>query len=281
MTTEFNGLGMHLGNLSRLSAAKTRSISAENFKGEKNGGGKATEGTGENAARDLGKTWKVSPSVHIEAGETFTMAEIKGTGAIQQMWMTTHPERWRTLIVRIYWDDEKTPSVETPMGDFFCNGWGQRCNITSLPVAVNPAGGFNCYWEMPFRKHARITVENIAPDTATVYYQVNYTLTERARRCGLLSRAVSAQQPAALHDRSHPARWRARPRPLRRHVYCLGRQQQRLVGRRRDQVFYGWRCSGRRFAAPAPKTTLAAPGTLSIRRANTACSRRHLAGCRR
>ena len=58
----FNGLGMHLGNLSRLSNAKTRSISPENFNGEKGKGGMATEGTGANAGRDLGLTWKISPS---------------------------------------------------------------------------------------------------------------------------------------------------------------------------------------------------------------------------
>jgi hypothetical protein len=178
MDTPFNGLGMHLGNLARLSAAQTRSISAENPDGAKGAGGAATEGTGAQAARDLGRSWKVAPSVHIDAGTTYTMAAIDGPGAIQQIWLTTHPDRWRTLLFRIYWDDETTPSVETPIGDFFCNGWGQRCNIASLPVAVNPAGGFNCYWEMPFRKRARITVENIGSDAATLYYQVNYTLTQ-------------------------------------------------------------------------------------------------------
>jgi hypothetical protein len=175
--TEFDGLGMHLGNLSRLSKAQTRSISAENPDGAKGGGAKASDGTGANAARDLGVGWKVSPSVHIEAATSFTMAAIDGPGAIQQIWLTTHPQHWRSLILRIYWDGETTPSVETPLGDFFCSGWGQRCNVSSLAVAVNPAGGFNCYWEMPFRKRARITVDNIGAETATLYYQVNYTLT--------------------------------------------------------------------------------------------------------
>ena len=63
----FNGLGMNLGNLSRLSRAKTRSISAENFNGEKGKGGMATDGTGAGAARDLGRTWKISPCVRIKA----------------------------------------------------------------------------------------------------------------------------------------------------------------------------------------------------------------------
>jgi hypothetical protein len=176
--TSFNGLGMHLGNLSRLSRAQTRSISAENPTGAKGAGGMATEGTGANAGRDLGQSWKISPSVSIPAKSVFTMAEMAGPGAIQQIWLTLHPDRWRSMILRFYWDGEDTPSVETPIGDFFCHGWNTRSNIVSLPVAVNPAGGFNCYWEMPFRQHARITIENIGEEATTVYYQVNYTLTD-------------------------------------------------------------------------------------------------------
>jgi len=177
--TPFNGLGMHLGNLSRLSNAQTRSISAEKFKGEKGKGGMATEGTGAQSARLLGQTWKVSPSINIEPKETVTLAEIDGPGAIQQIWLTVHPTFWRRLVIRFYWDGEETPSVETPLGDFFCNGWAVRCNVQSLPVAVNPAGGFNCYWEMPFRKSARITIESLTDEEVLgFYYQINYTLTD-------------------------------------------------------------------------------------------------------
>ena len=75
--TAFNGLGLHLGNLSRLSAAKSRSISPENFTGEKGKAGMATTGTGERAAHDLGRGWKVSPSVQIEPGQTFTLCDIQ------------------------------------------------------------------------------------------------------------------------------------------------------------------------------------------------------------
>jgi hypothetical protein len=174
---QFNGLHLNLGNLSRLSHAQTRSISAENFSGEKGQAGMATEGTGANAARDLGQGWKVSPSVRVEPHTTFTAAEISGQGAIQQIWITTHPKGWRSTILRMYWDGEDEPSVETPLGDFFCCGWNTRCNVRSLAVAVNPAGGFNSYWEMPFRQGARITLENRAEEPVTIYYQVNYTLT--------------------------------------------------------------------------------------------------------
>ena len=175
----FNGLNMSLGNLSRLSNAQTRSISAENFTGAKGQAGMATEGEGANAARELGQGWKVSPCITLPANHTTTIAEITGPGAIQHIWLTVHPTVWRKLVIRFYWDGEETPSIETPLGDFFCNGWGVRCNIASLPVAVNPAGGFNCYWEMPFRKSARITVENLLDEPVRgFYYQIDYTLTD-------------------------------------------------------------------------------------------------------
>ncbi|MBU5444528.1 glycoside hydrolase family 172 protein [Paenibacillus sp. MSJ-34] len=175
---EFNGLGMGLGNLSRLSKAKTRSICAENFTGEKGKAGMAVDGTGSRFARDLGQGWKVSPSVSVKAKTTFTMADVVGPGAIQHIWLTCLPNVWRTLILRIYWDGEEQPSVEVPVGDFFCNGWCERSNVNSLPVAVNPAGGMNSYWEMPFRKAAKITMENIAEEDATLFYQIDYTLTD-------------------------------------------------------------------------------------------------------
>ncbi len=175
----FNGLTTGVGDLSRLSRAKTRSISPENFTGAKGGGGQATEGTGAQAARNLGKSWKVSPSVEIKAGDTFTLADITGPGAIQHIWMTP-TGHWRFSILRVYWDGETTPSIEVPVGDFFAAGWGKYGQISSLPVAVNPGSAFNSYWTMPFRKSCRMTVTNIAPRAMTLYYQVTYALTEIA-----------------------------------------------------------------------------------------------------
>jgi len=173
----FSGLGMNMGNLSRLANAETRSISPENFTGEKGKGGVATEGTGANCARDLGQGWKVSPSVGIEAGQTFELADIQGPGAIQQIWMTP-TGHWRFSILRIYWDDQEQPAVECPVGDFFACGWEKFAPVVSLPVCVNPGSAFNCYWEMPFRKRCRITMTNIGAERMTLYYQINYALTE-------------------------------------------------------------------------------------------------------
>jgi hypothetical protein len=173
----FNGLNNSLGNLFMLSNAKSRSISPENFKGEKGKGGMAITGTGEGPARDLGASWKLSPSVVIKAKTTFTVAEIDSAGVINHIWMTPNGN-WRYSILRFYWDGETTPSVEVPVGDFFGMGWGQYAPLNSLAVCVNPGSAFNCYWPMPFRKSCRITMENIAEKDMVLYYTVNYTLTE-------------------------------------------------------------------------------------------------------
>ncbi|MGI5925197.1 MAG: glycoside hydrolase family 172 protein [Lentisphaeria bacterium] len=178
----YNGLGLHLGTLSRLSSAQTRSICPENFTGEKGRAAMATEGRGAPAARDLGVGWKISPCVLIEAGETFTLADISGMGAVQQIWLTP-TGNWRFQILRIYWDDQEQPSVECPIGDFFGMGWGRYAPLNSLAVCVNPGQAFNCYWEMPFRKRCRITLTNISAEAVRLYYQVNYTLTEVPDDC--------------------------------------------------------------------------------------------------
>lgn len=173
----FYGLGLHLGNLSRISDAKSRSISPENFDGAKGQAGKATEGTGAHCARELGVGWKISPSIRIDAGEERLLADIEGPGAIQQIWMTP-TGHWRTSILRIYWDDQEIPSVECPVGDFFACGWQKYAQVSSLAVCVNPGSAFNCYWEMPFRQRCRITMTNIGAEAMVLYYQINYTLTE-------------------------------------------------------------------------------------------------------
>src|SRR5690606_16721678 len=108
----FDGLHLHMGNISRLSNAVTRSISAENFTGEPGKGGMATEGTGAPHALELGQGWKISPSINIQPLQTVTLAEIEGPGAIQHIWLTVHPNWWRRLVIRFYWDGEETPSIE-------------------------------------------------------------------------------------------------------------------------------------------------------------------------
>jgi len=175
--SKFNGLGMNLGNLSRLSDARTRSISPENFNGEKGKGGMSTDGVQAQCARGLGQGWKVNPFISVPAGQTVELSDIVDSGAIQQIWMTS-TGRWRLQILRIYWDGQEQPSVEVPLGDFFACGWQKFAPVVSLPVCVNPGSAFNCYWEMPFRKRCRITFTNLDHEDAWLFYQINYTLTD-------------------------------------------------------------------------------------------------------
>jgi len=182
--TVFNGLNLHLGSLSRLSSAQSRSISAENPRGERGGGARA-EADPNGPSRHLGRGWKCRPAVSVNPGETLEMADIQGPGAIQSIWITGSVSR--NLILRMYWDDQEQPAVEVPLPDFFAVPWATReddlkdhfAQVTALPIAVNPGCGLNCFWQMPFRRHCRITLENQHPAQAQrCFYQVNYTLTD-------------------------------------------------------------------------------------------------------
>lgn len=188
--------GGGLGGLSQIEPeVVSRSISPENFSGAKGQGGMATEGTGKHASSELGQGWKVSPSVVIKAGTTFTLADIRGPGSINHIWMTP-TGNWRHSILRFYWDGETNASVECPVGDFFACGLGAYCQISSLAVCVNPGSAFNCYWPMPFHKRARVTMENIGADM-TLYYQVDYTLGKVGADAGYFHAQFRDEHPMA------------------------------------------------------------------------------------
>lgn len=160
--------------LSKKHDIETFSVCPENFTGEKGNGGRALDGTGASCAEGLGIGWKISPSVLIGAGETFVMADIQGEGAIKHIWLTDSTVKGRDLILRMYWDGNPTPSVEVPLGDFFASASYQEFRqLSSLAVCVNPGRGLNCYWEMPYRKGFRITLENQSDDAVYVYYQID------------------------------------------------------------------------------------------------------------
>ena len=197
----FNGIGTDMSNLFRLSSAKTRSISPENFDGAKGGGAMAEEGTGKNCARELGKGWKVSPSVNIQPHTIYTMAEIKGPGCIQHIWLTPALVPGRYVILRFYWDDSDTPAVECPLGDFFANAYVPVYRqLSSLAVCVNPKNGLNCYWQMPFKKKCRITAENLADEVFRLYYQIDYTLTEVDDGCAYFHAQFRRSNPLPYMD---------------------------------------------------------------------------------
>ena len=162
----------------------TRQISAENPTGEK---GKACiwepdpsnpflphSGT----ALDMGRGWKVRPFIKLQPGETVVLADISGPGCINQFFFTSSHELDSELVLRIYWDDEETPSVESPIGAFFANGHDSaKHGVNSLPIVVAPRNAYISYWQMPFRKRARMTVTHDGTkEIGCVAYRVLYKL---------------------------------------------------------------------------------------------------------
>lgn len=122
---------------------------------------------------DLGIGWKVNPFIEVGAGKTYPLAEIEGSGVIQHIWMTPSYS-WEKSILRFYWDNEKEASIEVPLTAFFTCGWNTPSMINSLAITVNPGSGYNCYWQMPFHKHCRVTLENLNPaEPMRLYYQVD------------------------------------------------------------------------------------------------------------
>lgn len=171
----FNSHGIFgFSNIPYFIEGKTRSISAENPRGEKGGGGKAKS--------SLGVGRKGNPAIFLNEGDLVTLVDIEGPGMLQHFFITmpfyTTEGHYalRDTILRFYWDDEKQPSVEVPIGDFFCNGFGAYSPVNSLPIVVNPTGGMNCYFPMPFRKRAVVTVESQHRGELMFFYQFNYTL---------------------------------------------------------------------------------------------------------
>lgn len=115
-------------------------------------------------------------SMPIASGETLTIADLQGAGAIRHMWMTTgeHHHNLKALVLRIYWDGEPTPSVECPLGDFFGLGHGKGNYFNSLPLQTSYLA-MNCWFSMPYRQGAVITVTNEHPDKDSfLYYYIDY-----------------------------------------------------------------------------------------------------------
>ena len=197
----WNNLNNGMLDLAKIKNAKSRSICPENFTGEKGQGGRCEldDGNAKLAARDLGKGWKVNPYIKIPSKEVFEIASIDGPGCINQIWLTP-TGKWRNTILRIYWDDQENPSVECPIGDFFCSGWNEYSQVSSLAVCVNPGSAFNCYWQMPFRKKCRMTLENRADDMVVIYYQINYTLTEIPDDCAYFHAFFKRVNPLPYKD---------------------------------------------------------------------------------
>ncbi len=172
-----------MNNLYTLTNSKSRSICGENPTGGK---GMAAMSEPDCLASELlGKGWKCRPFITVNAKSTGTLCDIEGSGEIVSMWITGEVDRG--LILRMYWDDSDVPAVECPLTEFFCFGWaephdmkenhwnrGPYYTVDSELVSVAPNRGFSCFIPMPYKKRAKITLENRTKNNKGIYYQINY-----------------------------------------------------------------------------------------------------------
>jgi hypothetical protein len=202
-----NHQGM-LGGLPFQAGVVTRMISPENPTGEKGGACHWDPDPNDpnlphsRAASDLGRGWKVRPFIQLKSGETKVLADITGPGCLNYLWITSDLPEYRALVLRFYWDGEEAPSVEVPLGDFFAMGHDAAPHlVTSHPVTVGPYRGLNCYWPMPFRQRARVTLENQGPKDANIIaYKILYKLHPVPDDAAYFH----AQWRRSLTERSHP-----------------------------------------------------------------------------
>ncbi len=146
---------------------QTRWYSFENPTGMPGQGGKANQGR-------KGAAFRI-----IKAGESVTLADIPGPGTIRRIWCTVRgkPETLRGLVIRLYWENQERPSVEAPLQDFFGIPFARQVRFESA-LFSNPEGrSFNCSIPMPFRRHARVVVENQSPvDAGEFFYDIDCTV---------------------------------------------------------------------------------------------------------
>lgn len=159
------------------SGVLSRSISPENPTGEKGKGGMAAPDDPGAAfgARELGVGWKVMPCYTVPAGETKLLGEVNAEGIIRHIWITMTANSMRKMILRIYWDGAERPAVECPVSDFFACA-GEMHQVSSAYVCVNPNSAMNCFFDMPFRRRFKVTVQNLNDENVCVYYQIDYQL---------------------------------------------------------------------------------------------------------
>ena len=122
----------------------------------------------------------------VDPGQTHTLLDVQGPGIITHIWLTflgPEPQDWakngsanhQEMLLRMYWDGKTRPAVEAPVGDFFVNCFGQRREVISLPVIVEDADSYNCFWPMPFRKSARIEIINQSQKPISLlYYNIDW-----------------------------------------------------------------------------------------------------------
>ena len=122
----------------------------------------------------------------VAPGATHVLMDRQGPGVITHMWFTflgPEPQDWakqgsanhQEMLLRVYWDGNPKPAIEAPVGDFFANCFGKRSQVISVPVVVEDADSYNCFWRMPFRKSARVEIVNQSDKAINLlYYNIDW-----------------------------------------------------------------------------------------------------------
>ena len=152
----------------------------------------------------------------IAPGETLTLLDDEGPGLISHVWFTIasdDPQHLKALVLRMYWDGEPTPSVDTPIGDFFGLGLGDYYLYQSLPLAVGSDKALNSFFPMPFQKHARITVTNEGGrKVGAFYFNIDYRAYRKPLPADLLY--FHAQYRQAAPAQGWTNQWKSNGDPL-------------------------------------------------------------------
>lgn len=172
-----------------LQDRRTFGFSAENPTGERGGGSRGTD------------EQKLRPCVQLAPGETITLCDTDGPGMITAIWCTGYVGH--SFILRIYWDNMERPSVESPICAFFGCAYdetpadrdGRYPSFSSAKMLIAPGKGYNCYWEMPFRSHCRVTVENRGESAQSLYYMISGWYGEIPDRSAYFHAAYRQEHP--------------------------------------------------------------------------------------
>lgn len=175
--------------LYRIKNRQSFGFSAENPTGQKNGGTKGKD------------CEKLRPCIQIAPGETVTLCDTDGPGMITHIWFTGYVGH--SFVMRIYWENEEFPSVEAPISAFFGCAYdenfkdrdGNYIVLNSAKILTAPGRGFNSYWEMPFAKHCRITMENRSKKEETLYYMISGWYGEIPQDAGYFHAAYRQEHP--------------------------------------------------------------------------------------
>ena len=151
----------------------------------------------------LGVGRKGSPARYIAPGQTIVLGDIDGPGVLRHIWMTAvrNVEVLQGIVIKIYWDNQTHPSIETPIGPFFGIMHGQVKAYQSAVHSVNSMAGMNNWMEMPFKKHAKIEIVNESTVTTPIYYNIDYTIRDiLPRECGYLHAIYRRENPTVLKN---------------------------------------------------------------------------------